>query len=492
MENENKILTELPKWGKGGKAKERSINWSETVGMELDLLYYGEIYKVKVIKYKSQRLWIDYDGYIYDKGILPGNFNKGQFGKILKLKTKEFKYEIGEVFKDDKRDLVITDREYRKDGKGRVWKYYKYTCNKPKCGWTEGWIRESNLDRKKGCGCCCTPAKTLVPHINSIKAKAPWMIDLGVSEEDALTHTPCSHDEIEVICPDCGRKKIIKIYDIYANKSITCDCGDGKSYISKYITSLLDQLEVDYKTEVKYDWNKYINPIKNNRPSQASIDFVIYYNGRQIPLEADGGFHRKDNKMNGMTKEQAKYVDKQRDENCLKYLGEETIRISDEGDVKENILNSKLNTLFDLSTIDWNKCEEFALSNLVKEVCEYWNQKEDWESTKDLGRLFGVSSRTIIMYLKKGIKHKWCDYNGKEELKKSVSKNGKMNGKQVEVFKDGVSVGIFDSCAELERQSEELFGVKLHNTNISAVCLENQKKHKGFTFKYVEKSEEVA
>lgn len=96
------------------------------------------------------------------------------------------------------------------------------------------------------------------------------------------------------------------------------------------------------------------------------------------------------------------------------------------------------------------------------------------------------------MYLKKGIKHKWCVYNGKEELKKSVSKNGKMNGKQVEVFKDGVSVGVFESASELVRQSEKLFGVKLHNKHISAVCLDNQKKYKGFTFKYVEKSEEVA
>ena len=47
-------------------------------------------------------------------------------------KTIEFKVEIGQIFKDDKRDIVITNREYRKEKHGKSMvnvKYYKYTCN---------------------------------------------------------------------------------------------------------------------------------------------------------------------------------------------------------------------------------------------------------------------------------------------------------------------------------------------------------------------------
>ena len=35
--------------------------------------------------------------------------------------------------------------------------------------------------------------------------------------------------------------------------------------------------------------------------------------------------------------------------------------------------NDILNSMFDLSNIDFKKCHEFAMSNLSKEVCDYYN-----------------------------------------------------------------------------------------------------------------------
>ena len=481
----NKILTELPTW-KDGSCKEK-INWKQTIGMQLDLLYKGKVFTVTVVNYNKLILWIDYNGYVYDKGIFIGNFIKGNFGNILKLNTRKFKVDIGERFKSAKRDLVITDNEYRLNkNSGQNYKWYKYMCNN--CGWTEGWIVENDLKNGKGCACC--RGFVVVPNINSIKTKAPWMTSLGVSDEDSLKYTPQSSKKIKVKCPDCGKKKDIIIRDLYINKSIGCTCGDKKSFVSKYICSVLDQLQLDYKTEVKYDWNKYINP-KNNKLTQARIDFVIYYNNREIPLEADGGFHRQDNNMNGITADMQQSIDEQRDKNCLKYLDEETIRISDEGDVRENILNSKLNELFDLSTIDWVKCEKFALKNIVKEVCDYWNTKEEWETTTSIAKVFNLNKTTIIDYLKKGIELGWADYDPNEELIKSGKRTGlKYVGscnspKPVEAFKDGISVGVFESASHLSRISENLLGINLLREGISNVCIGKRKHHKGFTFKYV-------
>jgi len=48
-----------------------------------------------------------------------------------------------------------------------------------------------------------------------------------------------------------------------------------------------------------------------------------------------------------------------------------------------------------------------------------------------------------------------------------------------------MSLGKFESSAELERQSEKLFGVKLGNTAISSVCLNKYKYHKGYTFMFI-------
>ena len=467
------------------------IDFLNCVGITLKFNYDNKVGNVYISKYNSSKRYFTVIIGENEYELPTLSLVNCNFGKILGTYTKDFKIKIGTQFKDDKRDLTITDREYRSkeqkpDKKGRAYtenkKYYKYTCNK--CGWTEGWIEERSLKKGKGCSCCI--GKTVTP-MNNIWDNARWMCDLGISEYDARSNTRGSSNKITVKCPDCGKEKKMIINNIYKYKSICCACGDGSSYISKYIINLLTQLNIKFDTEVKYEWNKYINPL-NNKLTQASIDFVIYYKDREIPLEADGGFHRQNNRMNGQTKEMSEYIDKQRDENCLKYLGEETIRISDEGDVKENILNSKLNELFDLSNIDWLKCEEFALKNIVKEVCDYWNNKEEWETTQTISNdnVWGIKCRTTtIKYLKKGTKLGWCNYDPKKEMIRNGLKNGKSKGKKVEIFKDGVSLGVFESCAELSRQSEELFEVKLSRSMISRVCSGKLKQYKSYEFKYI-------
>ena len=76
-----------------------------------------------------------------------------------------------------------------------------------------------------------------------------------------------------------------------------------------------------------------------------------------------------------------------------------------------------------------------------------------------------------------------------EEAKRKMSECRKAeknpSSKRVEIFKENISLGIFPCTMELERRSEELFGTKLFNTHISAVCLGKRKFHKGFSFRYV-------
>lgn len=473
-------VSQLPK----KKGNFNKINWKNSIGCKIPFVYDDIEGELDVIGYdiKEQQIWLKYNDEKFDKGISTDNLQKCKLGYFLGKITNRFKYNIGYKWND----CEVIDKEYRKqkqkpDKQGRVYvkneKWYKYKCLR--CGY-EGWIIEGSLI--KGIGCTCCSNQKAVLGINTIWDTDRWMCDLGVSEEDAKKYTPGSNKKIEVTCPDCATKKNISIKTIKSRKSIGCNCSDGFSYISKYILNVIKQLNINYNTEVKYDWNKYINP-KNNKLTQASIDFVIYKDGREIPLEADGGFHRKDNNMTGITAEMQQDIDQQRDKNCLKHLREETIRISDEGDIKENILNSKLNELFDLSNIDWSKCEEFALKNIVREVCEYWNQKKDCESVTNLINAFNSDRVSIIKYLKKGTSIGWCNYDEEKEYIKGVRKLNK-NGKPIEIFKNDISLGVLESCAELERQSEELFGVKLLSKNISAVCLGKRKTHKGFTFKY--------
>ena len=102
--------------------------------------------------------------------------------------------------------------------------------------------------------------------------------------------------------------------------------------------------------------------------------------------------------------------------------------------IKNSILNSKLNELFDLSKVDWLKCEEFALKNIVKEVCEYWEKNNNNENIiPHMTNIFKCNDNTIRNYLHKGNKQGWCNY------KPLTGRNG---GKSIKVYKEGVLVGI--------------------------------------------------
>ncbi|NGS95760.1 hypothetical protein G6Z25_02345 [Clostridium perfringens] len=391
----------------------------------------------------------------------------------LKKTTKKFKEEIYEKYGDE---YEVLGKYVNTNTKILV----RHNCKK--CNYHEWEIRASSLLGGQGCPICL--GTTVKIGINTIWDTDRWMCDLGVSEEDAKKYGRCSHKKITTICPDCGREKSTRICDIYYNKSISCSCGDGKSYPEKFIVNLLEQLKIKYKKEYN---PSYIKPkrydfyIKDN-------DCIIETHGRQhykeYTFDYCGGRSFEEEQLNDKYKREVALS------NGIKYYIELDCRKSEMDYIKNSVLNSELNDLFDLSDIDWNKCAEFANKNIIKEICDYWNNKRNSETTTDLIKKFKLDRTTIITYLKKGTKLGWCNYDPSNERirgsKKGTLLLKRKFSRKVEVFKDNKSLGIFSSCAELERQSEKLFEVKLNNSRISSVCRGKRKSHKGFTFKYIE------
>ena len=348
--------------------------------------------------------------------------------------------------------------------------------NSNKCNNHEWKIEPSNLLQGKGCPVCSGNITKL--GINTIWDTDRWMVDLGVSEEDTKKYSSRSGQKITVKCPDCGREKKMMISHIYTYKSICCPCGDGKSYPEKFIIELLNQLNVDFEVEYSPKW------IENKR-------YDFYIPKFNMIIEAHGGQHydKGFKSIGGRTFKEEQLNDKYKRElalqNDIKYYIELNCSESNMNYIKHSILNSELSELFDLNKIDWTSCAEFANKNIVKEVCEYWSNKGENETTSDVGKIFSLHYSTISNYLKRGTRLGWCNYDPKEEMYKQGKLNGKSSKKKVEIFKDGQSLGIFESCTELSRLSEELFGVKLLHSKISSVCRGKRKQHKGFTFKHV-------
>lgn len=477
-------IDELIKYDEG--MHKGKINWGSNIDRYFRILYRNKEYCFCIKDYikKENKVILELDGEIL-RPIFTGHLLECKIGGIIGIKSGDFKYEIGQVFKDDKRDMVIIGREYRekrqRSGYTEKQKWYNYRCNK--CNWDGGWIDESPL-LKNGCSCC--NGKTVVEGINDIPTTAPHLIKYfqnGI--EKAKLYTKNSSEKIYPICPDCGRIKSRKMMITTINSSgISCACSDSISKPNKVMFSVLEQLQVEFETEKIFDWCKFY---LNNKLKIGRYDFYVRLNDEEYIIEMDGEWHNTDNKMNGQTREDSNCIDSEKDRLAREH-GIEVVRINSYSSeleyIKNNIYKSILTDIFDLSKIDWAKVEEFTCTNLVKVACNYKKSNPNM-STTDIGKIMNLCTGTIQSYLKKGTSLSWCNYNVQEEITKTSIKNGKANGKKVEIFKDNISLGICESSKELERQSLELFGVKLLQPNISEVCLGKRKQYKGFTFKNI-------
>ena len=75
--------------------------------------------------------------------------------------------------------------------------------------------------------------------------------------------------------------------------------------------------------------------------------------------------------------------------------------------IKNNVVNSELNNLFDLNSIDWNECFRFACeNNLVKTACEYKKNNPNMTYT-EIGKMMGYERHSVKRWLEKGRKINW-------------------------------------------------------------------------------------
>lgn len=488
------FLDDLP------RLKGNRINWKESLGCVVKVDYEGDIYYITIINYNKQNQKITIQWKDRQISLRTGDFTSCKIGKLIKRVTNEFKLEIGQILYDKKRHLMIIDRRYIKNKKNENIKHYKYKCLI--CGFdgntecysrgekmSEYWILEYALMKGVGCLACATPSQIIVPGINDIATTHPELVKCFQNGyDDAKRYAIKSNALVNLKCPYCGRLMNNKPVTTLNGNTLTipCSCGDGFSKGHKYLVSFLKQLDINYEEEVKFDWCKFKN-LKNDKLRIGFYDFVV--EDLKLIIEVDGGWHRKDNLLNRQTKEESAYIDNMKDL-LAEQNGYKVIRISDEGSLKSNILNSELRYLCESKSLNWEQCEKFSSSNMAKQIVDYWNKKKDWETTLDVAKRFNIARATVIRYLNDWRNIGCCNYNPKEEARKGSLKTAKTNKRifqrKIEVFKNGISCGIFNGCNELARVSQDIFNVKFTQQGISITANGGQSHHKGYTFKYVD------
>ena len=547
------FLDELP------RDRRCRVDWKNSVGYKVKFIYDDVNGEVEIVGYdiKTRCLTIKYNRNTMD--ILPSNFKKCQLGNILGKITNDFKVEIGTNFKDSKRDITIIDREIRevkrKDKKCKKGytiakqKWYKYHCNKGDNN--EDWIIEHSL--LGGCGCNVCSGDKVTEYNCMWNTDRELCVMLGIPKEVAETVTRCSSRSITFNCK-CGNPVTVMVSNIIKHKSIGCKkCSDGISYPNKFIhefcNQLLQQKQIKYfETEYTIEDKKYdIYIILNNNKTLIIENHGVQhgefiYNGNLLLVKNTNRFkineNNRDDIKNDIYKCRLAY-----NNNINNYI-QLDCSVSDVGYIKNSAENSWLSKMFDLTNIDWLKCHEYALKNIVKEVCDYWHKHVEVNNenitTKSLSKIFNCSCTTIISYLHKGYDLGWCNYNPNQETinkikdvcnywkehreinneyittknlvdifnlnrstitkylkqgtefgwcyynpKEESKTRGKSSGNSTLIYDLNMNyIGYGESASWIQEHSIEKFGVYLDSRRISEVATSKKSSYKGFIFKY--------
>jgi len=307
------------------------------------------------------------------------------------------------------------------------------------------------------CGKCATCLSTIGRTWIPISESHPDLIKYFVNEDDAKCYSYSSNAKINLKCPDCGYIKPKKIAD-FTNKGFACNkCGDGISYPEKFMTNMLSQLNIDIILQKSFKWSG--NKIYDYYIPK--LNWIVETHGRQHYEQTGrkGGRSRtlQEEKINDEIKYNLaiKY-------NITKYIIIDC-RESNMEWIKNSIMHSELKNL-NLNMINWEECDKYASSNILKNICICWNNGEI--NVNELANKFKISRSSVWLYLSKGSGLGFCNYNGKENAKRA-RREGKQGTKKVicittgEIFnslKDAsekykISSGHMSHCCSGERRS---------------------------------------
>lgn len=339
-----------------------------------------------------------------------------------------------------------------------------FKCLNDDCGFE--WTSTPNrVITGQGCPYCHN--KRIRPDKrNSAGAKRPDLLKFFVNPEDAFNIAPYSHKIVTLKCPDCENIKTSKM-DTLTVLGFKCHycIKSSISYPNRLIRSIFQQLsnEVDF---LEYEW-------RDTWTERQRYDVYFEKDGNKYCIELQGEQHYKRGWHDKRSLEEIQEKDLFKSNMALEHGITPIVidaRKSNFQYIFSNIKESILGNLFDLEKIDTNRCQDEITSNIIKRVCDYFSNCEN-KSTTAISKYFGISSNTIVKYLKVGTELGWCDYSPQNKVK-------------VLAYNVDISFAqIYPSIAECQRDLEERFSTMTFN-NITRACKEGY-FIQGFKFIYV-------
>lgn len=233
----------------------------------------------------------------------------------------------------------------------------------------------------------------------------PHLVQFFVDKNDCQKYSHGSHKRVLLQCPECKMYQTNQVC-IISKYGFNCQfCGGTISKPNKIIRALLKYLPVqNYSFEYSPEW-------------AGRYRYDAYFEYKSVPyiVEMDGGFHFQSG-VKGFYKEENLKNTQRRDEeknNLAIEHGIEVIRINCSKTsiefIKNNILNSKIGEIFDLSNINFDQLL-YQDNDLLRKICDFYNSSDN-KTLKCLSDQFGRSTSIIKGYLTKGTSIGLCDYD---------------------------------------------------------------------------------
>lgn len=323
-----------------------------------------------------------------------------------------------------------------------------------------------STNKTVGAGCPICAKKIIIKGVNDVATTHPWTLEYFEDKNDAYTNPSGTLNRANIKCPICGNVKNIRIQNLI-NFGFRCEfCSDKVSAPNKFSRAFLSQLPIsNFKPEYSPEW---ISPKR--------YDNYFEYNGNKYILEMDGGFHYMDSTYNKNIKlEDVQEIDRYKDK-CAKEHNIEIIRIDCRDlsliKIQHKIEESKLSNIFDLSIVDWGKCQIEATKNLIKDTCELFKQGI---MVKDIAKELNISKCTVRKYLKRGNEIGIVNYN---------TKMRNSDYKTIDVYKEDTNefIGTYHYYNEIHKILSSLNQNEIYNECSIKQNFLKHKPYKGYIF----------
>ena len=384
----NKLFTEnLPKY------KGKAVDWCQCTNRDVSFICNNINGTVHIIKYYKNKKYIRfiYNGHTFFKNI--DSFRNGDLTDCIQLKEDGYYYNIGDIVETLSGKLKIIDISRFNHSKA-----YIYKCLIDGFEWV---ITQYHLLDKHGCTIC--GGKTVEIGINDTMTTNPKLASMLVDQNEGYLYSQNSHHKTDWKCLECGFIIKNKSFKDINQDGLRCPrCNDGFPYGEKFITALLNQLNINFCNRYYFDW--------------LNKEYDIYIPDKKCIIEVHGMQHYEDIHFGGVKRRtfcEESENDKLKYETAIKNGIQKYIiidaRYSNLNWIKKSVLKSELNFIYDLSKINWEICQSYAVKSLVKTACNLWNNNPDY-TIKDIREKLKKSDSTIRDWLKKGASLGWCDY----------------------------------------------------------------------------------